>query len=1235
MSKFMPKSVAGHFDAPAGATMKTQPYNQLPALPEFIGQMDANNHTAFTSINEATAYFQHLKKSILNLNNADFLAHVGADYYEHIVRYIIISGLILMSEMRDDIECKVSYIRIADDDLSPYKPDLIFPLASKYFNELLNEWAEFIDPNLEAFDSTTATKIRMLCVVLLNDVPVAYYSPDSIMFYPFKTITSSPDKAENLPGVDINSNNEWVFSLPDFQAICQAVGYLTTSQRQILASKLNNLSSLPNTGNGFSLIMDILNLHFVGVVAPPYVDVPVKMSVYTIPGTHPVSRSIESQEMPLLNTLGHLLAVPMENQKAEAIEYTPGNLSRDIYHALGFSVPKCTIFNDAATGQQWLMVSEVENCSFSYNGQLVTTAGLLITPPLAVPPAGAPQLVPLNLEVTYVPNAKSYHLGDISFSCNVTTKKVAFDIPNQKLSFFIAGKGGMLNPFISKYWEGVDNLLPVTKEFIRVIKACGYQLGRPSILANGTDIQIEIPIEDNIGTAVDIIKHTYSKDFIIEYGASVDIGAGHQAHAIMPQLSVYPYHRFEDTKKISLWNKYFFSALIYDPKSYEYFRTLNFTYDSIAGADVTLDINKNKKVMLSTNEDYTGYRTSAPVIPNYIYITDNQGVELGTMYIPKPPVTIVNPASNAVVGIDMGSRNSIVATYNVNMGNINYIYSTCDLKGKPLNYIFCNYIPCNDAELAEMDEACNMFGSPTSHVANCENSFISSVLDYINIPGDKYEPYEHGRLIADLEDATYQKILDMATKLGKAVIHPMDDIGLHNGFKEKLYRLTMGMDLPPEVELFIKNACYQMVLNAFCEGCGNISLNFTAPDDDTGNILQTTWQDAINNQKILFDIPATINITAAPYMLESAAIFYNLSQIVGMEGVHQYAITIDAGDSTFDVSVFSCDKGAVKHNLNETFSIKYAGKRLIVESIIDVCKANKVTSTVFCNLWGTVGMMHGKKALPTPEPFVKTITDANNDIDWDKDSTKDVIYKLIENFGLNIFIATPLEKPIMEKIKNFINLKYCLMLNAILETCISILPSGDIVDPTITVAFYGGTNNVANLLYNNPTCDLKNLMDSWLPTYANNAGITGTDVKFNVKGAQSGKQDLVNGLVRATPAPMTKKLIHVADGATDYSHDIYFNTISQIFPKPKDGQTSPYWELDATGNYTCILDIPENIISNIPAVAAKSFANIENDVKKSFLLPAGAPPLNLPTELIYPLYTFFLAIEKFKNINGI
>ena len=1230
----MPGSVAGHFNAVAGATEKTQQYMQMPTLKDSIGALDVQNHPAFTSINESTAYFQHLKKSLVELNTADFFRNPTQAYYEHIVRYIMVSGMILMSGMRDDIECKVSYIRINDDALSPYKPDPMFPASSKAFKEVLDEWAEFIDPNLEASDSGIAAKIRMLCVVSLNDVPVAYYSPDNIMFYPFKTITSPAEKAKNFPGVTVNADNKWEFNLPKFQASCQApAGYLSFVQQQILASKLNTLNGQPGRGKGFSVIMHVLGLNLpAGAVLPAYTDVPVKMSVYTKPGNSPSIRPVDSKEIPLLNAVGHLLAVPMEMEKAKDLKYTPGSLSRDIYQALGYAVPNCTIFTCPANGTQWLMVSEVDNCTFHYAGKpLGKTGTAIVGAPLAVPPAGS-----INLDVIYLFNTLNpYPLGTITFPCSVTANKITFDESNQRLSYFIGGLGNMLNPFVPKLWKNVDNLLPVKKQFVEVIKACEYHLSNPVISTDADgNTQVKITILNSADITIETISHTYPKNYVIENGEEIDFGAGNIAPAVMPQLSVYPYHRFEDINGTSVWNNYFFAAMIDVPEAYKYFRSLEFTY----GNNIPLELNKEPKNMLSKDANsYIGYRTQASVIPDYIFICDNQKTELGVITIPEPPVTIVDPASTAIVGIDMGSRNSIVATYNVNAGTINYIYSAGKLQGKDLNYIFCNY----PTESADWDERCNMFGTPTGVSKNCEDSFISSVLDYINIVGQKYEPYAHGRLIADLNDKTYQKILNMAKNLKNTTKSPMEEIGLYNGFKEKLYKLVPGQNPAAEVELFIKNACYQMILNAFCEGCGKINFNFTAPDDNTGSILQQIWATAIASAGKLFKIPANIVITPSNYMLESAALFYNISQIGGMHGVHQYAITIDAGDSTFDIALFSYDKNdnAVTRKLNKNFSIKYAGKRLMVESIIEVCKHENVNPAKFVDLWGQAGMFVAaaagmKKAITA---FVDTIiknTNKGSCIEWNNDSTEDVIYKLIENFGLNVGTADPIVKPIMEKIKSLINLKYCLLLNVILEFCVSILPADDIIDHTITVALYGGTNNVAKLLYPvNTAKALQNLMDGWLKSYKNNPGIENSDVRYCVDGHNSGKKELVSGLVKAKPQPINDKTKKVFDCAEKYSHDTYFNVISQVFPEPENGETSPYWTETTTGGHICTLDIPN--IEGIPAVAAHDFHILKADVKKGFLLPAAAPDLNLPDELIYPLQTFFLAIEQFKNANGL
>ena len=1222
MSKFMPKSVSGHYSS-AASSEKTQLYTQMEQLEEYIGSLDVHNHPSYTSINEATAYLQYMNETITALNVADFCVDYKKEYYSDIVRYVVISGLIMMSGIRKNIECKVSYLRLSNDEYSPYKiKNDGFP-GETAFSAILNEWAEFIDEKLESQDSTDASKIRMLAVVSLNNTPVAYYSSDStsIMIYPFKTIVSSQKATNNLPGVFVDEiTGEWKCKLEHFISSVKADDYLTANQKNVIASYVNKLATKASGNKGFQALLSALDFACAPGVVPNYSSVPVKFSIYKKSTEPPQHRAVAYEELPNINIDNHadlnkFLRVPIESDTAERIGYVCGSVSMDYYYAIGYPLPRCTIFADA--GIQWLMVSAVSNTLiFKYAGEPVGEQGTRIVA------AGDGHI---SLDVEYITAGNKLVLGNINFPCTVLNKKIAFDAPNQKLSYFVNESAGMIEPFVKKYWKDVKEIVPLTSECINLLLLCNYEMKSPTFTTNSDgSVTVSIVVVDNNGTAIEKLEHTYLKDNIMDMNCEMSDGVNNNIHPIMPQLSVYPYQNFVLTTDGSqVWNKYFYVALCDVKELYTYFKQLKFVY-YVAGTEYELDFQHDKPKTLLNNDGngFYGYRSTAELIPKHIFVIDKYlGIELGAIGTGTPPVIQVNPANKAVVGMDMGSRNSIVAMNIGGGAKVDYHYARKTLKNTELNYAFCDsFTPMKKG--GGWEEIRNLFGVQSN---DSEYSFISSVLDYTDEPNPdlRRNPYEHGRIVADLKTEAYQKVLEKA-KLVDGTVSPMDDIGLHSDFKRKLWDLTDAhATVCPEVELFVKNACYQMVLNALQQQCGDITIRFTAPNDTCGNTLQTLWISVIKATRNDLGIPTSVHITPDNYMTEAVALFHNISQVTGIEAAHNYTIVIDGGDSTFDVSLFNSQG---KYSLCSSFSIKYAGQNLMIDSIKEVGSRLEMNAQTFKSLWGQQQMLAGNgNNNKTIEDLVGSIKDANDMIVWDNDSTKDVLYKLIEDYGFNPTAQAA------KKIVALIKLKYCLLLNAVLETCINILPD-NVYDPTITISLYGGANNVARLLFPDTKSELKAMIKEWLKTYKNPAKIE--DVVINYK-VNKNKEELVKGLVLSTATAPTNPLKDQFSDMDIYSNDTYESVVSRVFKQSE--VNSPYWDSN-----TCLLYIPgfsstahlapgrtdEKDTEDIKKQKAKI---VFEKIKQSVCAELGDDLLGVPNDLYYSLYTLLCATEQYKK----
>ena len=616
--------------------------------------------------------------------------------------------------------------------------------------------------------------------------------------------------------------------------------------------------------------------------------------------------------------------------------------------------------------------------------------------------------------------------------------------------------------------------------------------------------------------------------------------------------------------------------------------------------------------------------------------------ELGAIQLPNPKTISVDKSKEAIAGIDMGSRNSIIA---MKYGTaIDYHFDS----GEYI-YTFCNSLTPFDIDA--WPDVQRIFG-----VTNCEvdKNFLSAVLDYTDVQEkERKVPYLHGRIAADISSESYKRILDLArqipTKVGQTRV---DAIGLHSNFKKALWAYGAGDTASGPVILFVNNLLHKIVLNAFSQGYGKITVRFTAPNEKCGNKLHELWDktisDFVNEYGIGTgaDIKSAVFQNTAPdgtekkmsYMLESEALYHNIRNATGKKGAHEFTIVVDGGDSTFDVSLFRKVAGG-DFSLSRMFSISYGGYRLIIQSVREIMGATKdgtekYTSTDFLPVWGrqeaTGEMDKADKKIILPliasmasQPNVETIKKGENneeellsfDIDWNSDSVNEAIYKLVEEVGFNK------ENKVTNKIIELIRVKYLLLMNAIIETCIGLLPAEETGDHTITLSLYGGANSVLKLLYDgvNFANEFGNTVKKWLSHYHNPREINNVQVQYNVVRE---KTELVTGLVESSGAAKQQILEDSFNKKECFDPSHYQETIAFVFDSSSAIKKALEYS-DMQSNADLASSDPEEIHTNIVA-SVKGKESLDDPYCSGF-----------PEEVFERLYTLFRALEVYPYNEGI
>lgn len=1195
MSKFMPKSVPGDFN-PSDTTGYTHLFNSASSLTQIskkVGELDPNMLSSYTAINETTAYLKFMTKLINELNPSTFIVNPNSPQHEYIIKYLMISTFILISGMTEGISCEVSYLRVDEDEYSPFR-NLGKYKGEPFFKEILSSWAEYLDPTLISFDSNAITPTRMLCVVKINSVPVAYYTShqNRIAFYPFNTIVSSPNAASSLVGVSVNSEtNEWEFNYNEFKG--NILTKLSQNQRTILAAVFQNYANIPKDGNGFRLLMKELELKVPVGIDPLNGDdslgvlLPLRISSYTKPKVN-----MFLQDFPHEDKLTDLLKTPRERKGDSGI-------SDSIFYALGYTLPRCRVFSRNAT--TWLMVAQVaDNINFVYcNGDNKTLVG-----PEGIRWEQAPNL-PVILDIEYTDaNGKIIPLGSYTMITETgdrrNDKLFTWDEANlQLICACIPPK--TINPFLNKYWN-IPEVMPITRECIELLEENHCHIADYT----ATQERVSFKIVDDNNVTLERVARNYAEQDLIPSELKDDMNT---IYTIMPRLSIFPYCQFTYNGS-SVWNKYYFTAIAEDADSYLFFKTIKLQYKSSDDGNYK-DMAFIKKSLLDSDKNtFIAYRCSMKFIPRQIFIIDENAQELGVISIGLPRSIALDPNKKAIMGVDMGSRNSIVAYYQDNSRNEPlYIYNYADLI-----YDVCSSYAPMAAE--EWDELLNLHGLSGGLV---QNTFTSAVLDYMDEDApSRTDPMIHGRIIADLSESSFKKII----KRAEQITTPIDDnnklgeIGYHSNFKRTLWDSNDIVGVAPHVALFVKNLCYRLLLNAFKQCCGKVELRFTAPNDQVGSILRQHWTDALDLAKDEFGIPDTLftNLSVANYKLESVALYHHVKNNP-RSLPYRYSVIIDGGDSTFDVSMIVKDPTGIPH-LCQKFSIKYAGYNLLVRSIIDVAMKKRYTVSDFQSMWiPRSGIRNRNEEAAAIKDLMDPIL-TNGEINWDSTkSVEDVVYKLIEKTPLGLCTTSDKAKEVVAIIK----LKYLLLLNAIIQTCIDSIPD-DNSDQPVSVFLYGGANNIAKMLYGSPADverELGRQMTGWLKRFENNSNTPSIDLNYKVN---PDKTELVKGLVQSDYIANNDEVAAKDASPTAFTQEIYDGIISGVFgEKP----SSEFMNGDK-----CILDIPgitrrAELIGSSPEVIITQC--------RAMISGAFEEQVDIPNRAVYPLATMLYAIWKFES----
>ncbi|MBR3631412.1 MAG: hypothetical protein IKN55_13205 [Oscillospiraceae bacterium] len=455
------------------------------------------------------------------------------------------------------------------------------------------------------------------------------------------------------------------------------------------------------------------------------------------------------------------------------------------------------------------------------------------------------------------------------------------------------------------------------------------------------------------------------------------------------------------------------------------------------------------------------------------------GKEFGCIIMEPASQVTVSAGMTATVGVDFGTRNSIIAMQAGGaMGTAYPYHGNKDLQ----QIIIPNMMREEFEELSNYCYIPHFSGSPAVGGPGC-GKFASSVMVYANVldPRALVEPYDLG-FVPNVQGDVLRRIMDGMNEAGN-----MGDV---LGFYTDLKISTDGTG--PKVELmkrnvrtFIKSIMFHTVLNCYQAGCGDITIRFSAPSDSYAASLGTVWNEALGYINRFIPQAAHGYIHVGNYATEAAALFEDLKTYMpgGFGGMPKYSAITDGGDGTYDFTINKYENGVLSTPPGGAFSLRYAGQQIMTDSVnafYDHLVArndgyhNENVRKKFRSMWKAKS--EDKEDQDTLIEMVANLSKHRERGGLDREMEKTLALMLIEQFGIDydkLMIPNPksMDDYVNPEYVNFVRMiqyKFLFLFNILGEQIRKTVRLEQENQTSFNVYLYGGTAQA--LLIAEPLC---------------------------------------------------------------------------------------------------------------------------------------------------------------------
>ncbi|MCQ2501221.1 MAG: hypothetical protein MJ117_07750 [Lachnospiraceae bacterium] len=451
----------------------------------------------------------------------------------------------------------------------------------------------------------------------------------------------------------------------------------------------------------------------------------------------------------------------------------------------------------------------------------------------------------------------------------------------------------------------------------------------------------------------------------------------------------------------------------------------------------------------TTHKKYHRYCLKAmPDMLSFSYSEGGVEKELGALCIKEHSDQQHKNSDVAILGFDMGTANSVVAIRDCRTDEIKMV------------------------DFIQKDHFMSITSIPQQQALPIEKTYrLSSAYDEKKKCKVRTAlmAYPDGIGAAGIhKDGTFMNVCGATMNLLEAEKKELE----HPGYCYLKTDIKFGESNRNDILTFLREITFPIIAEQIAMGKGEIQINASYPNEELNEPVKNAWSSLMVEMK-QWPMVAANKVKIHPLKLWTEAVAvanYTLNKPNVMAATHIGFASVDIGDGTSDISVFSPSADGAKFEFKNQMSLKYAGDDILIDTLVHMYAPKKQSSDryqevygqepdeAFANIWVndnstefTNQVNRCEELLNQVEVSEEMYRDGKN-----HETLRNELLTLIEDYGIDLNHISP-------KTKALLILRYAVLfyiVSCYLETVLG----ENMVDGTFPIYLYGGGSKGLKLL---------------------------------------------------------------------------------------------------------------------------------------------------------------------------